>query len=1006
MSTHYINDQGKEDPSEKEVLTTTSNSPLVRAGGLSILETSPIEAIAGFGAKPASPRLPPTFFNKLPVAFDEGARPAHVGQSTAMEEPLKQPALPYLRYGWQNGSLTASCQPSPSASTPPIVPVCLPGAGPLETAHLGYDPQASTLQLADLDQVAFDNEHVLWRIPTLVSSKAAKSLSAEVALSLCTSTRHKNRAVNNNLQRPEIGCPPSTAETFDNCSHTSTCSCMFNGSSLNTRRRSQPQTRSLTSLSNVHIIIMTTATTTSIPGSPPDLAGDRSSKSSSYSSTFSSPDGLDSDTTNFEEIGLEDDKQASSLTCHSREVSVQSFGSQHELMRAKESASGEKRQALPQLQTSIKFTRRMQDSATPRAIGSRMLALKRGFTTPETFHAHQASRTRSTSPPQRRPLTSMSTNSLSAGGLRPGPQSSASSLGVPSRRASWQPHRKTVKELEAEYNDSDDDLPDDASLWNVPVSPLPSGQRSHRSSFRGSPERDFPSQSPRPIPLAHAITAPDTPPRPNLHSQTLPKNRPPPARSATLNHATSDPPSPRRGNHLKNTGRTKSWNLALADLSEEARIISEALTYHAELKEQEQARGPRDSSSPEREHTSTSPKRRGASIQLPPIQKSTLDFMPMSKEKEAILSRTRPSWLPPKDPKEERRHLKEYQRMMAASVEAEKKLRTQRQVQRCEKDDTRESLHRIWQYYVDESTDISIIDNRVNDLCWRGISPSLRGRVWQRAIGNPLGLTVKSYEKALQRAKDIKRQPTEQLDRADRNIELLFLDIERDAETAFPELNLFQTNGPLWQDLVDVCEAYACYRSDVGYIYGIQLIAALLLLQLPTPADAFILLANSLNRPIPLAFQTNDASTTARTYNHAVSTLAIKYPRVHEYLFGSIEQGGLGFSGEEVFEPMLRTIFSNGLDVDRLCRIWDIWVFEGDRTLVRAAVATLGCLQTQLFNVQGEVDLKRRNVQEMLGWGPFNRQPQSGHWNLQTHGDEEKYVEEIRLAGVLDYTGR
>ena len=73
---------------------------------------------------------------------------------------------------------------------------------------------------------------------------------------------------------------------------------------------------------------------------------------------------------------------------------------------------------------------------------------------------------------------------------------------------------------------------------------------------------------------------------------------------------------------------------------------------------------------------------------------------------------------------------------------------------------------------------------------------------------------------------------------------------------------------------------------------------------------------------------------------------------------------------------MLRTLFSNGLDIDRLCRVWDIWVFEGDRTIVHAAVAILGCLQTQIFEVDGDIDLKRRNIQEMLAWGPFNRSGQ------------------------------
>jgi hypothetical protein len=444
----------------------------------------------------------------------------------------------------------------------------------------------------------------------------------------------------------------------------------------------------------------------------------------------------------------------------------------------------------------------------------------------------------------------------------------------------------------------------------------------------------------------------------------------------------------------------------MADLSEEAKIISETLEFHAESRHQERLEKLQGNSSRESLETPTGRTSRTSSIQLPPIQKSTLDFMPISKEKEAILSRTRPSWLPPKNPKEEKKHLKEYQRMMAASIEAEKKRRSKLQDQQCAQDDTRASLNRIWHYYVDEATDITTIDKRVNDLCWRGISPNLRGAVWQRAMGNPLGLTRQTYDTALKRAKDIKMRTGDQLDGDEKSMGRWFVDIARDAETALPELNLFQRQAPMWQDLVDVCEAYACYRSDVGYIYGIQLIAALLLLQLSTPADAFILLANCLNRPVPLAFQTDEAATTSRVYNHAVSMLGIKFPRLHEYLFGSLEQGGLGFRGEEIFEPMLRTIFCNGLDVDRLCRVWDIWIFEGDRTLVNAAVAVLGSLQSQLFDMQGDLDLKRRNIQEMLGWGPFNRVPQSGHWNLQTVGDEEKFVEEMRLAGTLDYTGK
>ena len=59
-------------------------------------------------------------------------------------------------------------------------------------------------------------------------------------------------------------------------------------------------------------------------------------------------------------------------------------------------------------------------------------------------------------------------------------------------------------------------------------------------------------------------------------------------------------------------------------------------------------------------------------VELPPLRKNNvmIDPLPISKEKEKVLSRTRPSWLPPKNQKEEQRHLKEYKRMMEASMEA------------------------------------------------------------------------------------------------------------------------------------------------------------------------------------------------------------------------------------------------------------------------------------------------------------------------------------------------
>lgn len=59
--------------------------------------------------------------------------------------------------------------------------------------------------------------------------------------------------------------------------------------------------------------------------------------------------------------------------------------------------------------------------------------------------------------------------------------------------------------------------------------------------------------------------------------------------------------------------------------------------------------------------------------------------------------------------------------------------------------------------------------------------------------------------------------------------------------------------GPYNESLHDVLGAYACYRPDVGYVQGMSFLAAVLLLNLEA-SDAFICLANLLNRPSYLAF--------------------------------------------------------------------------------------------------------------------------------------------------------
>ena len=199
-----------------------------------------------------------------------------------------------------------------------------------------------------------------------------------------------------------------------------------------------------------------------------------------------------------------------------------------------------------------------------------------------------------------------------------------------------------------------------------------------------------------------------------------------------------------------------------------------------------------------------------------------IDPLPISKEKEAVLSRTRPSWLPPKDPSEERRHLKEYQKMMAQSLEAERRRETAKRVRSECRDTAADSLMQLWEKDILPRWNDAIRERRTRELWWRGIASRSRGPVWSRAIGNELGLTETSFKAALGRAREAEAKAKAGLGGTeDARCMTWFAAILKDVqENTWQDLRIFQEGAPLHQSLVDVLSAYAMYRSDIGYVPG------------------------------------------------------------------------------------------------------------------------------------------------------------------------------------------
>ncbi|KAF2854631.1 hypothetical protein T440DRAFT_416047 [Plenodomus tracheiphilus IPT5] len=682
------------------------------------------------------------------------------------------------------------------------------------------------------------------------------------------------------------------------------------------------------------------------PGSPPDLTNSKSSKSSSFHSTTLSDTLGPSDLSHFEDIDL-----------HSAPTGPASFPlptspSNRIVFEAPKAALSNRSLSHPHTQphSASHSFRDLTGTAKPKypslrgpvshavqrpqgQLSAPGKLSRRGFTSPSVPS-----------------LTSMSLAAPNRSSRSPSPSSAHSASSAPrtlsrrssrnmdslpspslsTRRQSWQDtKRKTVKEREAECDDEDDELPEDAVIWNVPISPRPMQDRSPALSTSG----DSPPQTSTDTSIGHASSAKTSPaPSVSRFSPQLPSPNP-----ASRDH------SP--GMHLARQ-QTHNWTETYSTLDADARKLTEALEeFQSESERMQEIK--RQQPGLARSASLNRPEPKTKKPALPPVRKSDplIDPLQPSAEKQKYLSRTRPSWLPPKDPKEEKKHLREYQRMLARIEEAER-LEAQRAQEEAL---AREKASRIKAEYwanlllPNWKTEMTNPDLRATHrkMWWNGIPPRLRGQVWQKAVGNDLEVTEATYTIALEKAqKEIKQHGHEALGGR-------YARIVDSTQTVFPDLKMFaartssssQDAQPLHQDLVDVCLAYSTYRPDISSSSdGIHHIAALLLLSLAAP-QAFITLSNLLNRPLPLSFLIQDQNAVHAAYSTTIRALLKKSPSLANRL------ETLRVEPRDYLAQMFGSLFCGRLGVEHAARVMDVYTMEGDKIPPRVAVAIAGILE-------------------------------------------------------------
>lgn len=569
-------------------------------------------------------------------------------------------------------------------------------------------------------------------------------------------------------------------------------------------------------------------TTVVLPGSasPPSGTNSKSSKSSSFHSSRSFGSDRESiltDVSHFEDIGLEDEAPHKDADHKQPKRDTSPFTPSYASdLRAKSLVNLPRTQqrSLSKSRT-LQVTQREITNPSRRRPTSPNLSPDprdgqvRGISTNQLYIDPLPLRHNGNRVPNSRPSVFGRRHRTPSPNLSINPRDPSMALRL-RRSNSWQSNkeRKSEAELEKECDEDDgDDIPEGFVLDNVPLSPRPASERakSQPPSKTSSPER--PKEKIRSVGNGTPATA--------VAHGSIGELRSPIMRSESTFSDMDGAINP----IMKS--RIQSWNVTMAGLNKDAKELTEKLEEHAselEVKSQRSSTGSLPKARRASDIEASRPKHKSALPELPPLRRSNImiDPLPISKEKEAVLSRTRPSWLPPKDPNEERRHLREYQKMMAQSRENERRREEKKKTMSKNKDTAADSLMQIWEHDIVPRWNDAIRERRTRELWWRGVAPRSRSTVWTRAIGNDLGLTEKSFTAALGRAHAAEAREKAGHGSAEDHKSVAWMRaIRKDVEEhTFRDLRIFQAGGPLHESLLAVLSAYAMYRSDIGYVTG------------------------------------------------------------------------------------------------------------------------------------------------------------------------------------------
>lgn len=500
----------------------------------------------------------------------------------------------------------------------------------------------------------------------------------------------------------------------------------------------------------------------------------------------------------------------------------------------------------------------------------------------------------------------------------------------PSHKEKKAANRKKILQHQQPFVDDDDEDAidiDDLSAWNIPLAPS-LYQKTRESSSKLALET---------LGAASHVSLPQQQQQnqqQNQHNQQPHSHHQPPPPQHSINHNNTHIPSPAMDSSANSTTSTMlssddpntpdgsfsvprimDMSSLFDSLSPIAQELSVAFTESPKALQHEQK-----IELAQNRHSSGSTNSATSSLSSP-------------------ASCTRPAFLPPKDRKEEKKHLREYQRMVeerAAVEKAHAAKEAKRQSDRASRQ--RENAFR-WKSEIIPNFHTAIQNPATRELWWAGVPSASRGFVWTERIGNALELTQPQFDKLSTKSA---KKTVEFADSVDLN-------------SVYPELKMFGAGCPYHDDLEAVLRAHTAFWSARDakanpHTAKIAKAAASLILALGSPFQSWVALENLLARGhlIKPMFARDEQALIA-CYTSFLKVFSTRLPSLYRHFQSQ------NVSPSAYLTPLVMSLFTEPFALDVTFRIWDVMLFEGDSFMFRVALATLAKLEPYLYGSKDEI---------------------------------------------------